>query len=230
MSWKNYCDTGVIVLGAVACWAFFQFWYPYHFFYQEQNQIFLWSGDYISTYFDRPGGLARLIGDFLTQFYYYLFAGAAILAGCILAIGLLFYRICRILWDFWDIRDSRIKRGIGLGLSLAAMGLVAVFHFSTSYRLSSTVSILGWMITGTVLLISRFANEIRRTVPMIWWRWFPVWLSMLKAIAWAGAADTTTAFWPVVRIFIRLVSVLTSRSCRKCLLMPSTSLSMKSFS
>ena len=169
MSWKNYCDRGIIVLGAVACWAFFQFWYPYHFFYQEQNQIFLWSGDYISTYFDRPGGLARLIGDFLTQFYYYLFAGAAILAGCLLAIGLLFYRICRILrdsWDIRDIRDSRIKRGIGLGLSLVAMGLVAVFHFSTSYRLSSTVSILGWMITGT-LLISRFASEIRRTVPVI---------------------------------------------------------------
>ena len=142
MSWKNYCDTGVIVLGAVACWAFFQFWYPYHFFYQEQNQLFLWSWDYISTYLTRFGGIALLIGDFLTQFYYYLYAGAAILSVIILAIGLLFYRICR---------NLRINRWIGVVAALAVMAFVAVCHFNTSYRLSSTISILGWCAAGMFL-------------------------------------------------------------------------------
>ena len=70
-------------------WCFFQFWYPYHFFYQEQNQIFLWSWDYISTYFGKPGYLSHLLGDFLTQFYYYLYAGATILTLCIALIGIL---------------------------------------------------------------------------------------------------------------------------------------------
>ena len=54
-----------MALWVIACFAFFQFWYPYHFFFQEQNQIFLWSWDYISTYFEKPGGIARLTGDFL---------------------------------------------------------------------------------------------------------------------------------------------------------------------
>ena len=63
-----------MALWAIACWCFFQFWYPYHFFFQEQNQLFLWSWDYISTYIHN-GGLSLLVGDFLTQFYYYLYVG-----------------------------------------------------------------------------------------------------------------------------------------------------------
>ena len=133
MNWKSFCSTAIIVMAAIGCWAFFQFWYPYHFFYQEQNQIFLWSWDYVSGYFDRPGGLARLIGDFLTQFYYYLYAGAAILTVCIGCIGWLMFRIIR------------INRVIATLAALLAMTFIAVCHFNTSYRLSSTISILGWL-------------------------------------------------------------------------------------
>ncbi len=43
-------------------------------FTQEQNQLFLFSWDYITTYLDKPGWLACLAGDFLTQFYYYRYA------------------------------------------------------------------------------------------------------------------------------------------------------------
>ena len=86
---KRYYPLLVIVIWTLAIWCFFQFWYPYHFFFQEQNQIFLWSQDYLSTYFDKSGGVAGLLGDFLTQFYYYLYMGATILSLCVLVIGLL---------------------------------------------------------------------------------------------------------------------------------------------
>lgn len=33
----------LILLGAIASFVFFQFFYPYHLFYQEQNQLFLFS-------------------------------------------------------------------------------------------------------------------------------------------------------------------------------------------
>ena len=163
MNWRSCYSTIAILLTAVVCWAFFQFWYPYHFFYQEQNQIFLWSWDYVEGYFERPGGLARLVGDFLTQFYYYLFAGAAILAACLLAVGGLVYRI---------IRNIRASRAIATAGAIAAMGFVAACHFSVSYRLSSTIAIIGWLamiaiITGTVLLILPPGQRIRRTVPVI---------------------------------------------------------------
>ena len=125
----------VMALWAVAIWCFFQFCYPYHFFFQEQNQIFLCSWDYISTYFEKSGGLARLTGDFLTQFYYYLYLGAIILISCLLLIGTLWYTA---------LRNFRVSKAVALILALLLMTFVAVCHFSTSYRLSSTISIIGW--------------------------------------------------------------------------------------
>ena len=125
----------VMALWAVAIWCFFQFCYPYHFFFQEQNQIFLCSWDYISTYFEKSGGLARLAGDFLTQFYYYLYLGAIILISCLLLIGALWYTA---------LRNFKVSKAVALILALLLMTFVAVCHFSTSYRLSSTISIIGW--------------------------------------------------------------------------------------
>ena len=42
-----YAGMGLCIWAA-ACFVFFQFFYPDHLFYQEQNQIFLMSGEYIS--------------------------------------------------------------------------------------------------------------------------------------------------------------------------------------
>ena len=125
----------LVSLWAVAFFLFFQFWYPYHFFFQEQNQIFLCSWDYISSYFEKAGGLAGLIGDFLTQFYYYLYVGAIILMSCLFLIGTLLYKA---------LRNFKASKTVALILALVMMTFVAVCHFSTSYRLSSTISILGW--------------------------------------------------------------------------------------
>ncbi len=131
---SRYHPTAVIVLWAIIIWCFFQFWYPYHFFFQEQNQIFLYSCDYIETY-RGSGWLARLIGDFLTQFYYYLYVGATILTLCLLAIATLLYI---------GLRNFKVSRIVALVLALMVMTFVAVCHFSTSYRLSSTISVMGW--------------------------------------------------------------------------------------
>jgi hypothetical protein len=124
----------VSVILAVFC--FFQFWYPYHFFYHEQNQIFLWEWEYISGYFQKSGGLASLIGDFLTQFYYYLYAGATILTLCIALAGLLMYK---------TLTNLKVNPWIALALGLCVVALLTVCHFSTSYKLSSTVCVMGWL-------------------------------------------------------------------------------------
>ena len=134
---KRYFPAAVIALWAIGWFCFFQFRYPYHFFFQEQNQLFLWSWDYISTYFDKSGGLALLAGDFLTQFYYYLFAGAAILSLVLLLAGTLVYIA---------LRNFNANRIIAMILTIAMMSFLAVCHFSTSYRLSSTIAILGWIL------------------------------------------------------------------------------------
>ena len=133
----RYYPVVVIALWAIVCWCFFQFWYPYHFFYQEQNQIFLWSCDYLSTYFEKPGGLATLFGDFLTQFYYYLYVGAIILTFCLFLIGITLYQA---------LRNFKVSKVVALLLALVVMTFVAVCHFNTSYRLASTISVFGWIL------------------------------------------------------------------------------------
>ena len=127
----------IFVLAIIAVFSFFQFCYPYHFFYHEQNQIFLWEWEYISGYFDNIGGLASLVGDFLTQFYYYLYAGATILTLCIALAGLMLFRA---------LTNFKVSPWIALVAGLAVIGFLSVCHFSTSYKMSSTITFIGWFL------------------------------------------------------------------------------------
>lgn len=151
---SRYYHLAIILLWALACWCFFHFWYPYHFFFQEQNQLFLWSWDYISTYFFY-GGLSLLAGDFLTQFYYYLYIGAIILTLCLLIIGTLLYA---------SLRNFKVTRFVALTLAVVVMTFVAVCHFSTSYHLSSTIAIMGW--TLMLWLVSLMRDWKKRLMLM----------------------------------------------------------------
>lgn len=125
----------LILLGAIASFVFFQFFYPYHLFYQEQNQLFLFSWDYITTYLDKPGWLACLTGDFLTQFYYYRYAGPTILTLSILMAG---YNVrC-------GVEDADIKgTWIPYTIAIAVMTMLVCFSLHYDYRLSSIIAIAG---------------------------------------------------------------------------------------
>ncbi|MBR1688629.1 MAG: hypothetical protein IJ710_08910 [Prevotella sp.] len=122
------------LIGAVSCFVFYQFWYPYHFFYKEQNQLFLWTGDYLSTYFSKPAWLACLAGDFLTQFYYYLYAGAAILSVVLLFTGWVLYVA---------LRRAGVGRHWAFAIAAVVFALEAVCHLRYDFRLSSTLALTG---------------------------------------------------------------------------------------
>ena len=125
----------LILLWAIASFVFFQFFYSYHLFYQEQNQLFLFSWDYIITYLDKPGWLACLAGDFLTQFYYYRYAGPTILTLSILMAG---YNVrC-------GVEDTDIKgTWIPYTIAIAVMTMLVCFSFHYDYRLSSIIAVAG---------------------------------------------------------------------------------------
>ncbi len=132
---KRHIPLAAIALCAVAWGCFFQFGYPYHFFFHEQNQLFLWSQDYLASYFSHVGCIAALTGDFLTQFWYYLYVGAITIGFCLLLIGLLLYR---------GLCNLHVSRLVAVLLAIVVMSFVAVCHFSTSYHLSSTISCMAW--------------------------------------------------------------------------------------
>lgn len=167
-----------MALWAVGCFGFFQYCYPYRFFYQEQNQLFLWSRDYLVTYLERPGGAALLVGDFLTQFYYYLYAGASILTACLLLTGILLFRAL--------VRFGT-GRPVALAVSLGVMTLGAVCHFSHAYRLSSTIAMMGW---AAVLWAVSLVGSWRRRLPALVLALLPAYLLLgLPRIRQLAAPD-----------------------------------------
>ena len=131
----RYGAFALIPIWGIVCFAFFQGWYHYHFFYQEQNQLFLSSSDYLLTYFEKPAWLSCLLGDWLTQFYYYLYAGPAILCLALMLVGGS---------TLYAVHASGIKnRWIAASIALATMTIEAIFSFHYDYRLSSVLSLAG---------------------------------------------------------------------------------------
>ena len=135
---KKYGPYVLVIIWGVVCWAFFQFYYSYHFFYQEQNQIFLLSWEHISQYLAPCGWLARLIGDFLTQLYYYLYLGAIILTLALLTLGDAARRL---------LERCGMKRIWAFVIAILLMTLGAIFSFHHSYRLWNIISAAGLLIT-----------------------------------------------------------------------------------
>ena len=167
----------LILLWAIASFVFFQFFYSYHLFYQEQNQLFLFSWDYITTYLDKPGWLACLAGDFLTQFYYYRYAGPTILTLSILMAG---YNVrC-------GVEDTDIKgTWIPYTIAIAVMTMLACFSFHYDYRLSSIIAVAGGanvfrfstkILNSTRMFFKRLEGMVERRSSLNGIS-FPLWIS-----------------------------------------------------
>ena len=65
----------------------------YHILYLEQNQLFIWSLDYLKEQFSLPGGLSQYLGSFFTQFFISSWAGAFIYTLNAFAVFVLSYYI-----------------------------------------------------------------------------------------------------------------------------------------
>lgn len=175
----RYGAFALIPIWGIVCFAFFQGWYHYHFFYQEQNQLFLSSSDYLLTYFEKPAWLSCLLGDWLTQFYYYLYAGPAILCLALMLVGGS---------TLYAVHASGIKnRWITASIALATMTIEAIFSFHYDYRLSSVLSLAGGsLLFGlstqlTMRLNYHFARlsaiSIALCVPLTFWLFgYGVWV------------------------------------------------------
>ena len=79
----------------------FLFWYvayPQALSYQEQYQLFLWTGDYFLERVSVPGGFADWVGEFIVQFYYVGWLGALLLALLFVALQRLTARLLPKSW------------------------------------------------------------------------------------------------------------------------------------
>lgn len=132
---KEIISYGAVVIWAIGCFTFLNFFYHYHFFYQEQNQLFLLTKEYVGSYLsDGPGWLARLTGDFLTQFYYYLCLGPVILTVSLLCVGDFTRRL---------LQNLGISTLVSFGTGIVLMTVFFLFSLHHDYRLSNVITAAG---------------------------------------------------------------------------------------
>ena len=94
----KYYDWGLSVLVGIGIFLFWYVAYPHALSYQEQYQLFLWTGDYFWERVSLPGGLADWLGEFIVQFYYVEWLGALLLALLFVALQRLTARLLPKSW------------------------------------------------------------------------------------------------------------------------------------
>ena len=181
-----------VLLWAVTCFMFYQECYPYHFFYKEQNQLFLWTNDYLSTYLAQPAWLACMVGDFLTQFYYYLYAGSTILTlSLLLLMGVLYIAL----------RQVRLKKGWAFSIAVILVTLEAICHLRYDFRLASTYALIGSVSLFLCCCQKRYLLVL--FTPLAYWLFgYGVWVYLILALIcnWRWALPTTVVM--VISIYL----------------------------
>lgn len=142
-----------VIIVAAAIWTFFQFAYEYSFYYKEQNQLFLMSADYLATYFDHKAWAANMAGDFITQLYYYTYAGAVILTLIITLTGLMLTCL---------LRKLGLKRLFAFIGGIIMMILLTALNFDVEYRLGQMLSITGMTLTLIILATPKWKGMRKR--------------------------------------------------------------------
>ena len=77
---RSIVSTGLMVLLGIGMFLFWWLWHPEALSFQEQNQLFLWTDDYMCERLSISGGLADWLGEFIVQFFYVEWLGALLLA------------------------------------------------------------------------------------------------------------------------------------------------------
>ena len=165
------------VLTGIAIYCFFALKYPYHLHFQEQYQLFESTWEYFCTVAAVPGGLADWIGRFITQFFYYAPAGAALLALLLCAVQLLTWAACRRktltvyavsflpvipLLAFYCDENALAGGAVAIALSLAAAVLCAsVRHDRARHIIEAVLIPILYMACGSLSVVFVLVTVIR---------------------------------------------------------------------
>lgn len=140
MKQENWETITLSLFLGIASLLFFGVIYPHHIHFQEQYQLFLYDSHYLSEVLSIPGGLADLLGRFLTQFFLFSWAGAGIIAMSLVCVFLLTLRVMKaesfrtfclipafLLWIFLTDENALLGSIMAVILSLLAQwGIAAI--------------------------------------------------------------------------------------------------------
>lgn len=139
INYTEYLLSGIIYAGT---FIFFAFYYNSHLHFNEQFQLFLFTGDFFLEKLRFPGGFSGYIGGFLTQFYYLSLVGPIIITGLLLIMQLLMKRVLFYLYN----------SPILFPLSFVPSILSGMIICNEYYPLSAVIGFLLSIISGLIYM------------------------------------------------------------------------------
>ena len=187
------------ILTGVAIYCFFAFLYPYHLHFQEQYQLFEWTGAYFASVAGVPGGLADWLGRFITQFFYHAPAGAALMAVLLCGVQLLTWAACKhrtlvvyalsfiptaLLLAFYCDDNALAGGAVAVALSAAFVPLCQLLRSNRSRHILEAVLVpLLYMACGPLALVFVLVSALREVERCSLAKAWPVIAVMLALVA-----------------------------------------------
>ena len=150
----------------------------FHFYYIEQEQLFLWTSTYFISQVMEPAGLIRILTEFCIQYFIQPYYGALIMSALYTIIGMLTAGI---------IRRIAPKANLFI-LSLLPIVFLLYVHFDVNYYYRGTMAYLLML-----LVLYGYFFIVRVAI-----RWIYVTIFGALLFWWAGAV----AFLCVVCVFM----------------------------
>lgn len=168
---------------ALLIWLFWWLLYPQALGIQEQNQLFLWSWQYLGERLSVAGGLADWLSECIVQFYYVKWLGALLLAGVFVLIQVLTWKLAR------EVRED--VPGEWYPLSFVPALLLLLHMGDQDVLLSFGVALV--MMLWTCLCFARCDRRLvfgAVAIPALYWLAGPVmWVFAGFAIAFIFVKD-----------------------------------------
>ena len=166
----------VAALLGIGVFLFWWLWHPEALSFQEQNQLFLWTGDYLWQRLGVAGGLADWLGEFVVQFFYVEWLGALVMA----VLFVLMMQMGRMIFA---------RTGQGKEPSFLRSLLSLLFSFAPPLFflwLMGDENVLVALPVAFTLLLAAVAL-LRRV--RFWW-----WLPIVAALYWSVGTQWTTYY------------------------------------
>lgn len=181
-----------IVLAAIV-FGFLCYCQPWLMTAREQSQLWLCSLDYLGARLSEPGGLARYIGEFFVQFYYYILWGAIITALLVLTSIWLWWLVVSRIWNYY--REARCPLWLH---SVALIPLAGLWLMLQDINVQMTLPVA---VCLTLLLSFAIPQEKTITFPLTiiltiadWWLAGPVCILLPLFAPWSLVHRQQPAF------------------------------------
>ena len=186
----KYYNLGLSMLVGIGVFLFWYVGYPHALSYQEQYQLFLWTGDYFLERLNLPGGLADWLSEFIVQFYYVEWQGALLLT-------LLFVALQRMI--LWLLTHGGITQGtVPMCLSLVPVALILWLMGDINVLLSLPAAIVLALALACIRLSKRFSWIDVLILPVAYWLIGPaVWIYIVVRVLQLGWKHLWSAGWLV---------------------------------